>query len=904
MAMSPLACGSSSLWWRRLVLLSGFFLSFLVVLASSSLVDHDGPLLRVRRDVRVLLIGLQPGGGGGGGDDDFDDNNAHSRGHLGVSLSAQQLASALLEVMPSRRPAMAPACTPMDVAVTLKYDVRHATAPDALTKVETAIKSAMRNAADTASSSSSSSSSPRFDVEAKGAVEETILQIVKEEGRLRNAPNEDPEADDAPATVVIINPSKLKMHPTESNAVAARAGSSTAAQLADAGLLGERPHDVVAKHDGGYRYAYRYDGSVGRSQAFLSRHRIVVIDLSAGPVAVGRAGRFGAAASRASPRLAELLARQGAAVAAGGKPDEARQWRDGSVVARTAAAIAAAVRAVVVPDMRSDFVPPPPQVPGAETPSIVAPVVVLRNHAHTQPFVASSLQDAKGNEWNLWAKSTTSGSGDGGGDGQSLNLAVLEGVLRRLSVAFFGRDAAYVTAPGSVHQLHNHAGFSSALHRSFRGDSDERDASRFRRHIDGQHLLEEIHNIGDKLAAALLDLADESSVEDVETMTGSEDAPPVPKRRAPLRPKGRLQLRAKGAAASAGRSRSADAHVYPLFVYQLMDHELPGQSLVDGREMQAVDSGVGVVVSHVGPEVEVPIPGIHVDGSPAFLEPMLPTGAAAAALLASVGGLIPPHESCSETPFPGGTEHDIHLALSLSAAAPMAVHHSADEGTTAASFVAHGRAMEEDWTFAVGAHPLGPLSNSTSEISQLLVDAARQHALLITLHHAARLVASVKADIAHGVAESRNASVADASSHSSLAEAEASLAAAVENASGHGMHDVSALSRAERAYQRALALRASTDARVEADDEALRCCRASARTGSGGGGSSGSGARAFVLRHGARAALGWAALGLTSFSLLFVASGGAGEAAAAISKRIARRKRMEVIGVQWKPGLL
>ena len=233
---------------------------------------------------------------------------------------------------------------------------------------------------------------------------------------------------------------------------------------------------------------------------------------------------------------------------------------------------------------------------------------------------------------------------------------------------------------------------------------------------------------------------------------------------------------------------------------------------------------------------------------------------------------------------------DTHAALSLLAAAPL--RHDTSGGGSTAGFVAHGAAMEEDWTWSVGAHPLGPLSNATAELSMLLVDAVRQHALAVTLHHAARLVSSVRGDIARGAAAARNLSIADGASHAALAEAEAALHAAVG-----GNNDVASLARAERAYQRALALRAAADVRLEADAEALRCCQAAAA-------GKAAGANAVVWRHGARAAFGWAALGLTSFALLFIASGGAGEASSAIAASIAKRRRSEVPHMVWSPGLL
>ncbi|CAI7880847.1 unnamed protein product [Closterium sp. NIES-54] len=472
----------------------------------------------------------------------------------------------------------------------------------------------------------------------------------------------------------------------------------------------------VEEQEGGYSYAYSYHGA-GHAQTWLSHARYVVIDLSAGPVTFGHLGEAeGAVVPGTIPRVRSMFlpdrptlssSTSTAATAAAGNAGAAAA---AAAVAAAAASLHGAGKAqskeffsgaladVVSSAVEHLFSPDVRFLNVDVSHRVLVAVIVLSNHRHFNPLAP--------------------------GHAHSINLHQLEAQITGMLAP--GQEVVLVNG---WHSLHDHERLAMAVEKSIRHQSvllrhsDGSTSHGTRSFLDAPYLLHQFHESADMLASALLEAAHPAlsaslfledpaaAVEAAdEAASASEEdsvvrtSPPSPSKAPPRRtilPVKRswdahvgLKERTKSTARRAVDAELAREHgtrVLPVFVLSLAGIE--GQlTMADeggqgaGQQVYAAPDAVLVLQTAENNTVRTRFVS---EGQPVFVSPQHLQRPLTAGIAASLGGLVAPYEDLN-------------------------VHRQ--------------RCMRRSWVWAVGHHPFGPVSN-TSSLSALLKDSILMNAV-------------------------------------------------------------------------------------------------------------------------------------------------------------------------------
>ena len=487
-------------------------------------------------------------------------------------LNAGELHSLLERLLPERRPSCGPEATPMGVTYKLNYNV--VLMQTGLARLQRTLATAMRPA--------HADEHGVYDVEAS-AIEEHFDMLYAS----YFTPHEQPEGAEGPAayTILVINPNKGDM-----------------AQLADVPPA--------------FSYRYRYNGGAP-SQMWLSAHRYLVLDVSAGPCSLGMSRAAGGAVSAASvPQIHAAL--QGGA--AGLKAREADAAAASShalyhnhVTAQLGGLLLSAVRHVIAADLHACALP--------DFDELVVPLLALRNHALFDPLQA--------------------------GHAFSVDLPRLGLQLRKLLL-----PGQTLTLLPSTHELHGHPQLSVAVTRAMQADSVHehrggRHVASARPYIDAEGLAHQLRHTVDWLALPLLDAAAASALRRPSGPDGSSD----------------------GSAAAANRTAPGEGRrrrVLPVYVFSLAglheellmasepDAEPGATSRRDGgssadRDLQLSHAAADLVIVLQTEQQSLATPHFD-DGGAVRTSPRDPTRHVLAGLAAAVGAIPPPYQAR----LPGG----------------------------------------------------------------------------------------------------------------------------------------------------------------------------------------------------------------------------------------------------------
>ncbi|CAI5467669.1 unnamed protein product [Closterium sp. Yama58-4] len=509
----------------------------------------------------------------------------------------------------------------------------------------------------------------------------------------------------------------------------------------------------VQEQEGGYTYAYSYHGA-GHAQTWLSHARYVVIDLSAGPVMFGHLGEAeGAVVPGTVPRVRSMFLpdqptlSSSSSTAAAAAAAAAAGNAGGAAAAAVAAAAAASLHGAGKPQSKEFFSGALADVVSSAVEHLFSPdvrflnvdvshrvlvaVIVLSNHRHFNPLAP--------------------------GHAHSINLHQLEAQITGMLAP--GQEVVLVNG---WHSLHDHERLAMAVEKSIRHHSvllthaDGSTSHGTTSFLDAPYLLHQFHESADMLASALLEAAHPAlsaslfledpaaAVEAAdEAASASEEdsvvrtSPPSPSKAPPRRtilPVKRswdahvgLKDRTKSTARRAVDAELAREHgtrVLPVFVLSLAGIE--GQlTMADeggqgaGQQVYAAPDAVLVLQTAENTTVRTRFVS---EGQPVFVSPQHLQRPLTAGIAASLGGL-----------------KTLSRRLCVYACTCVLVHASAFGAHSPACIPTHThahmqhqvhrqRSMRRSWVWAVGHHPFGPVSN-TSSLSLLLRDSILMNAV-------------------------------------------------------------------------------------------------------------------------------------------------------------------------------
>ncbi|GJP77636.1 hypothetical protein CLOP_g7994 [Closterium sp. NIES-67] len=647
--------------------------------------NTDSPL-SVPMEVSVVLVGL-------------DGDGAYR-----VDLEAEQVQYLVHHGFSYHRPACWETKREMLVQHELSYNVVKASEENVVS-LEKALRSNLRAVPGLAAAGSNTT----YTVEATSI--EPALDLIYTELFERGAEGERGEGGEGAGehegqphkaiAIFLLNLDKTRMDPSRP----APSGPLTSA-------LSE---EQLEAQEGGYSYAYSYNGA-GHAQTWLSHGRYVVIDLSAGPITFGHLDEAeGAVVPGTIPRVRSMFltdeptlsSSSSSAAATAHLParPQSKDYFSGAL----ADVVSSAVEHLFSPDVRFLNVDVSHRV-------LVA-VIVLSNHRLFNPLAP--------------------------GHAHSVNLHHLEAQITGMLAP--GQEVVLVSG---WHSLHDHERLAMAVEKAIRHQSvvlthaDGSTSHGTRSFLDAPYLLHQFHESADMLASALLeaahpalsaslfledpsaavDAADEAASDEEEDSVVRTSPPPsskAPPRRTILPVKRSwdahvgLKERTKSKerrAVDAELAREHGTRVLPVFVLSLAGIE--GQlTMADeggqgaGQQVYAAPDAVLVLQTAENSTIRTRFVSA---GQPVFSSPQHLQRPLTAGIAAALGGLVAPYED-------------------------LKVHRQ--------------RCMRRDWVWAVGHHPFGPVSN-TSSLSALLQDTIRMNAVYsridITLRSLHRCIQAIE----------------------------------------------------------------------------------------------------------------------------------------------------------------
>ncbi|KAK3236360.1 hypothetical protein CYMTET_53494 [Cymbomonas tetramitiformis] len=412
-------------------------------------------------------------------------------------------------------------------------------------------------------------------------------------------------------------------------------------------------------------FSYRYMyNGVGNSGAWLSGHRFALVDLSAGPSIFGRVG---VPEGTVGPRAVPRLAPILAASCHQGNASSADE------TARQSHDDAKAMHAEQMKDAQHvrarDM-----YVIGSMSTTVMsavqhlfAPDVRAENLDFAQRVLMPVIVLRNHHDFNPLNP----------GHAHSIDLDLLEHQARNM--IHFNQELVMVAG---THNLHEHERLALAVTRAMTAHSSAVAGAqgkyklKARPVLDSKVLLEEMRHAADLLASGLIGLHDPAAAK---SFYNSD----VPGDESPKNPKG----------SPTGPRRSFGTHVVPVYVMSLAG--MPEGLLLDGDSLVAASDDIVLVLQTVShrakspDEIEEGIPlRFTSEGEDVHVLPQDPTRHMVAGVGMALAGLASPMESHSQL---------------------------------------HGK-YKEDFMWAVGHHPFGPMSN-TSTMSLLLQDTARRNSI-------------------------------------------------------------------------------------------------------------------------------------------------------------------------------
>ena len=405
------------------------------------------------------------------------------------------------------------------------------------------------------------SPSPReqYDVEASGHVEAVLDSIYAD--AVGNAGT-------GTAALLVLSPDKRAMDPRDDKLRAAAEHAKM------------RP----ARDEGGYAYRYRYTGG-GRTAAWVGAGDYAVVDLSAGPCALGRAGEGeqglgGAVGPLTLPRVADYHMGE-AEYAAPGAPQEAA---DAQLRGRVATVVRSAVEHLFAPDV----VDQSSHTTHTHT-RVLVPLVVFTDHARFDPLDPKSDFPAG-----------------------FVNVSALEAQLEALAL-----PGQHIMVVPRVESMADHPAIAAALAAATAaGGADQTGAhvAKRRPRVHGARLLEELREARDVLTRSLLESDD---------VAGSAAADFFDPR-------------------DVGGGRTRGTHVLPIYLFSCVG--LPRGTAMDGEGLVASEPDVVAVLQTA--EESLPLSFVT-QGQAATVDARAPLAPIVAGVARALAGAADPHERWS-----------------------------------------------------------------------------------------------------------------------------------------------------------------------------------------------------------------------------------------------------------------
>lgn len=231
----------------------------------------------------------------------------------------------------------------------------------------------------------------------------------------------------------------------------------------------ERMRTPARQQQGTFFYRYRYNGSVP-SQIWVGRHRYVVVDVSAGPAALGPSHLGAGAVTAQSVPSLELALPSSSSSPPAPSP---------KFLASVCALVVSATRHVFAPDLQFSS--------ADHLEKLIVPIMVFRNHRRFDPLTALHH------------------SNDRDTQGFGIDLANVRAEVRKMIL-----PEQELLMPTALHSLSDHPHVATAVFKALKGDTvhavDEsgRYSSKSVPYLDSRTLLDEMLHSADELATTLL----------------------------------------------------------------------------------------------------------------------------------------------------------------------------------------------------------------------------------------------------------------------------------------------------------------------------------------------------------------------------------------------------------------